>query len=146
MPDKANNPEENIKNRINQRYDHKHHLDITFLNQEWPAEIIDWSNQGIQVIVDAPLNEKNEYEAEFRIHRMSFVADEDYEDEDYVPPVEEWHWQGKVRWLKQQNDGVVFGITFEESLEGLPLPELPDFVTEGDLCHLKISLRSREQN
>ena len=146
MMDYANNTKKNNKKRTNQRYDHRHHLDITFINKEWPAEIVDWSAQGIQVIVNAPLNENNEYEAEFRIHRMSFVADEEYEDEDYVPPVEEWSWEGKLRWMKQQKDSVVFGIIFEESLEGLHLPELPDFVKEGDLCHLKISLKDSEQN
>lgn len=124
--------------RTGQRYSYEHHLDITFEGKEWPAGILDWSNKGIQVIVDAPISEKIEYEAEFHIHRTSFVSDEEFEDENNVPPVEEWARNGTVRWIKKQEDRVVVGISFHEKLEGLPLPDLPEYITEADLCLLKI--------
>ncbi|MBF0276546.1 MAG: PilZ domain-containing protein [SAR324 cluster bacterium] len=144
MSDGITKSEKENEHRDNQRYEYPHHLDVTFNNKQWPAKIIDWSAQGIQVLVDAPLDGIVDYEAEFDIHRMSFVPDEEYEDEDSVPPIEEWIMGGKVRWVKKEKGGIAIGISFEENLKGIPLSELPEFITEADLCHLRIFLRNKD--
>lgn len=126
-------------NRKGKRYLYKHHVDVTYGQQDWPAEILDWSKDGIQVVINSSIDVQISDEIEFHIHRMSFIDEEEFEGENEMLPVEEWHRNGWVKWNKDLTGSTAIGIEFEKSLEGLPLPELPSYITEADLCHLLIN-------
>ncbi len=124
--------------RTSERYLYEHHVDVEFQDDHCHGEILDWSERGIQVFLDKPLIGETEYVTVFEIHRMSFVSDEELENDLLEPPVEVWSVKGSVRWLRPKKEGVAIGINFEESLDGLPLTSLQEYITVGDLCQLSI--------
>ena len=156
MSDNKTLPQGGRENRTTERYSLRHRLNTTFKEKELPGEIVDWSQNGMQVYVKVPLDEQIEYKVVFRIQRHYFVADEDseedetllpiieYEEEDEdFPPVEEW--EGKVLWTRQIKNWVAIGIGFEEGLEEVPFMGSHRYITQRDLCHLWVFPKNEEQ-
>lgn len=142
------------QDRITERYSLRHRLDTTLIDEELPGEIIDWSKNGIQVYVKASLSDHIEYGAMFRIHRGFFVADEKYDDDGTLLPIQEYEddnglpstekWEGTVQWVKRLKDWVALGISFEESLEGATFEGSPRYIMQRDLCQMWLFPKSEE--
>jgi len=99
------------------------------------GQIVDWTNDGVQVLSVIPIEDEKSYHINYYLERHRF-------DENTELNEETWQGTGKTMWAHPYKDGSWVGIKFDDPIE-LSMEGIKDFFTLED--YFFISFSSEEQ-